>query len=245
MNAIEDTPFRRQWEALGNRLPRPDSILCISAHWESRGVRLTSGESPETIHDFYGFPQALFDVQYPAPGNPRLALQCADLLHEYGATLDAKRGLDHGAWSVLKAMYPKANVPVVQLSLSSAEPGFYHYGIGRLLQPLRKERVLILGSGNIVHNLRLFDFRANTPFSWASELDEQVQQLVHAGDHKALMEWRELSAHSGLAIPTAEHYLPLLYTLGAQLPADEKTFFNTDVISSISMTSLVLESKAN
>ncbi len=240
MNAIEDNAFHRAWRDLGQRLPRPKSILCISAHWETRGVALTAMEAPKTIHDFYGFPQALFDVRYPAPGDPALARRAASLLSALDPVLDDEWGLDHGAWSVLIAMYPKADIPVVQLGIDTSKPGVYHYDIGRALKPLRDEGVLILGSGNIVHNLRLFDFRASATPEWAVRFDAIVKERIAANAHDDLIAFEAMGADARLAIPTAEHYLPLLYVLGAQEPDERAAFFNEAVISAISMTSVVI-----
>lgn len=240
MNAIEDNAFHREWRALGQRLPRPEAILCISAHWETRGVGVTAMERPKTIHDFYGFPQALFDVQYPAPGDPNLARRVADLLAQHQAVLDTEWGLDHGSWGVLTGMYPRANVPVVQLSLDMTKDGAYHYDVGRALRPLRDEGVLVLGSGNIVHNLRLFDWRKPQQLDWAHRFDAAVKQRISSGDHADLIAFERMGSDGELAINSAEHYLPLLYVLGAADEGDRASFFNEAVVSSISMTSVVL-----
>ena len=241
MNAIEDNAFHRSWAELGRRLPRPKSILCVSAHWETRGVGVTAMEMPKTIHDFFGFPQALFDVRYNAPGDPALARRTAALLAAHNPVLDKEWGLDHGAWSVLVAMYPKADIPVVQLSIDTSKPGAYHYAIGQALKPLRDEGVLILGSGNIVHNLRLFDFRAATTLDWAVRFDTQVKERIAARAHADLIAFETMGADARLAIPTAEHYLPLLYVLGAQDAHERAAFFNESVVSAISMTSVVID----
>ena len=240
MNAIEDNAFHRSWGDLGRTLPRPKSILCVSAHWETRGVGVTAMDAPKTIHDFYGFPQALFDVRYTAPGDPALARRTASLLAAHNPVLDTEWGLDHGAWSVLIAMYPKADIPVVQLSIDTSKPGAYHYDIGRALKPLRDEGVLILASGNIVHNLRLFDFRAPTTLDWAVRFDAAVKQRIAAGVHDELIAFEAMGADAQLAINSAEHYLPLLYVLGAQEANERATFFNETVTSAISMTSVVV-----
>jgi len=200
---------------------------------------VTATESPETIHDFYGFPKALFDVRYPAPGNPALARRVAELVSSERVRLDPGRGLDHGAWSVLVAMYPDADVPVVQLSIDTSQPGQHHYALARQLAPLRDEGVLVLGSGNVVHNLQLFDFRDPTPREWAIRADEEIRAHVAARDHDALMEYpaRE-DAH--LAVPTPEHYLPLLYAIALQQDDETAKFFNAEVQGSISMTSVLI-----
>jgi len=240
MNAIERNEFRTGWEELGGRLPKPRAILCVSAHWETRGIHVTASERPGTIHDFYGFPKALFDVQYPAPGDPLLARRTAELLSHEGARLDRERGLDHGAWSVLIAMYPEAGIPVVQLSLDTSQPGSFHYHIGRKLAPLRDEGVLILGSGNIVHNLRLFSYQDPEPLEWAVRCDEEIKRRIVARDHEALSSYESLGPHARLAVPTPEHYFPLLYAVALQGARETPGFFNTSVQSSISMTSVLI-----
>ena len=186
MNAIERNEFHLGWAAIARRLPRPRAILCVSAHWETRGAHVTAAAAPETIHDFYGFPQALFDVRYPAPGDPALAARVAALVTSERVGLDPGRGLDHGAWSVLIAMYPSADVPVVQLSMDTSLPGSHHYALARQLAPLRDEGVLVLGSGNIVHNLRLFDFRDPAPLDWALAADAELRGHIAAGRHDEL-----------------------------------------------------------
>jgi 4,5-DOPA dioxygenase extradiol len=242
MNAIEDSPFRRGWAELGRTLPRPEAILCVSAHWETSGVFLTGAERPPTIHDFYGFPRQLFAVRYPAPGHPALARRVASLLGVVGAAVDPARGLDHGCWSVLVAMYPEADVPVVQLSLDSSQPGPFHSALAKQLQPLRDEGVLILGSGNVVHNLGLADFGRDAGYDWAVRFDAVVRERIEKGDHAALAAWDELGPEARLAIPTPEHYLPLLYVLGVRQPGDTVRLFNAEaVLGSISMTSVLLD----
>ncbi len=240
MNAIERNEFHRSWEALGRRLPRPKAILCVSAHWETRGVYVTASERPETIHDFYGFQKALFDVQYPAPGAPPLARRTVELLTDKRACLDPGRGLDHGAWSVLIAMYQQADVPVVQLSLDTSKPAAFHYGLAKALAPLRNEGVLIIGSGNIVHNLGQFSFHDPAPFDWAINFDEEVKQRLLAGEHEELMAYETLGPNARLAVPTPEHYLPLLYVIALQEQGEAISFFNSTVLSSISMTSMLI-----
>jgi 4,5-DOPA dioxygenase extradiol len=239
MNAIEENEFRRGWRDAAREIPRPEAILCISAHWETRGVAVTEAERPETIHDFYGFPKALFDVRYPAPGSPSLARRVAGLLSDELARLDPKRGLDHGSWSVLAAMFPEADVPVVQLSLDTNQPASFHLQVGRKLAPLRDERVLILGSGDVVHNLSLIDFGRPDGFDWAIRFNEAVKKLILAEDHDALARYESLGPDAPLAVPTAEHYLPLLYVLGAKAKGEPLRFFNDTVtMGSISMTSV-------
>ena len=243
MNAIEDNPFSRAWAALAQQLRKPEAILCVSAHWETRGTSVTASARPETIHDFHGFPRELFAVQYPARGSQKLAAQVVQLLS--GTTpvqLDEQRGLDHGAWSVLLPMYAGATIPVVQLSLDATQGPAFHYQLGQLLAPLRREGVLLMGSGNLVHNLGIMDWQRAGGFDWAERIDARARQLMAAGEHAALIAYETLDEQVNLAVPTPEHYLPLLYTVGAQLPGDRVRFFNERcVMGSISMTSVVLE----
>jgi len=240
LNAIEDNAFRRTWQELGRRLPKPDAIVCVSAHWETTVPALTLAENMETIHDFYGFPQELFAVQYPAPGHPSLARQIVELLAPNRIQQDPKRGLDHGAWSVLLPMYPAADIPVVQLSLASRQPGPFHYQLGRMLAPLREQGVLIVASGNLVHNLRLFNWDSEAPYDWASRFDQQLEQLIEKAEHDQLAAFESLGPDARLAIPTHEHFLPLLYALALREPNEPIAFFNAQVLSSISMRSVAI-----
>ena len=239
MNAIERNAWSDAWRLVGAALPRPRAILCVSAHWESDGPQLTGSAAPPTIHDFYGFPQALFDARYPAPGDPDLARRIAGQLGP-DARVAPERGLDHGAWSVLLPMFPAADVPVLQLGLDISRDGAWHYALGQRLAPLREAGVLIVCSGNIVHNLRLLDLRASVPAAWAVRFRERVNQLIRDGDHRALMHWTQLP-DAAQAIPTPEHYLPLLYALACGRAGDQVTVFNDEVVSSLSMTSLLLD----
>jgi 4,5-DOPA dioxygenase extradiol len=240
MNAIEDNAFTRGWQEIARRIARPQSILCISAHWESRGVFACAAPTPPTIHDFSGFPPALFEVHYPAPGNPALAQRVTELIKSVKVNTTNEWGLDHGAWSVLKIMYPQADIPVVQLSLDTAQPGEFHYRLGSELSPLRDEGVLILGSGNIVHNLRLLNFRNPASPDWAQRIDDGVRTRIVENRHTDLIDWRSLDPQVTLAIPSPEHYLPLLYTLGARRDDDNVHIFNSELFSTISMTSVLL-----
>jgi 4,5-DOPA dioxygenase extradiol len=244
MNAIERNEFYRSWVELGRKLPKPKAVLCISAHWETRGVYVTATETPETIHDFYGFPKALFDVQYPAPGDPHLARRVAELISSLQVRIDPGRGLDHGAWSVLVAMYPAADIPVVQLSLDTGQPGKFHYALARELAPLRDEGILILGSGNMVHNLRLFSFSDSQPLPWATECDATLRRRILAREHESLMDYDTLGPNARLAVPTPEHYLPLLYPLALQEETEPAAFFNERVVSAISMTCVLIGAPA-
>ena len=243
MNAIEDGPIRRGWAEAAARLPRPRAVLCVSAHWETRGVAVTGSASPPTIHDFGGFPRALFEVQYPAPGDPELASEVARLLGESGveARIDPSRGLDHGAWAVLIAMYPEANVPVIQLSLDRGRSLAEHYELAKALAPLRESEVLIVGSGDIVHNLGLVDFGRAGGYDWADRFDAEVAARIEAADHDTLIHPERMGRDAALSIPTAEHYAPLLYVLAQQREGEPVSFFNTGVtLGSISMTSLIV-----
>lgn len=236
MNALEDDACTRGWQDAARRIPRPRAIVCVSAHWETRGVYAGGTPAPETIHDFYGFPKALFDVRYPAPGDPALAQQVAQTAKSARVHIDPGRGIDHGVWSVLRIMYPQADIPVLQLSLDSARPGAFHYTLGQELAPLRDDGVLVMGSGNIVHNLRLFDFHATRPADWAARADAALRARIESGDHASLMDWTSLGADVALGIPTPEHYLPLLYVLALRGDDESMRLFNTEVISAISMT---------
>lgn len=241
MNAIEDNAWSRAWRALGARLPRPRAILCVSAHWETPGPWLTGSLQPPTIHDFGGFPQALFDVRYPAPGDPALAERVVELLGEDAfARLHPDRGLDHGAWSVLRPMYPDADVPIVQLGIDSRRPGGWHVALAQRLALLRDEGVMVVASGDIVHNLGLFDWQDQTPLPWALRFRDRVNALIRDGDLAALADWPALGEDARLSIPTPEHYLPLLYALALARDGDALEFFNDDVIGSLSMTSLMI-----
>lgn len=240
MNAIEDNAWRRSWQALGRRLPRPKAILCISAYWETQGVYVGSAEHPETIHDFRGFPKALFDVRYPAPGSPALAHRVAELVRTPRVHFDSHRGLDHGVWSVLQPMYPEADIPVVPLSLSSQQPGAWHYDLARQLDPLRDEGVLVVGSGNIVHNLRYWRMGQAEPLDWAQRFDEDIAERIAEGHHEGMMGYETLGPDALLAVPTPEHYLPLLYVLGLQREGDAVEFINEDVVGPISMRSVLI-----
>lgn len=235
LNALEDNEFSRAWAELGRCLPRPEAILCISAHWQTSGTRITAMPQPRTIHDFYGFPQALFDFEYPAPGNPALAARMQTAMPSI--QLDHDWGLDHGCWSILCHMYPHADVPVIQLSLDRGLSAEQHYQLGKALAWLRDEGVLIVGSGNIVHNLQAVIWR-DAAHDWAVAFAARVKQLIASRKHQALVQYPHLR-DAELAIPTPEHFLPLLYILGLQAD-DEDAMFVTDktTLGAISMLSL-------
>lgn len=242
MNAIEDNAFHRSWQSLGRELPKPAAILCISAHWETRGVYLTANERPATIHDFYGFPRELFDVRYPAPGAPALVRRIQDLVSTTPVGGDQGRGFDHGAWSVLVAMYPRADVPLVQLSLDTSREPDWHFALARCLTPLRKEGVLVLASGNVVHNLKMWRPHAPAPYDWAERFDNAVVACIEDRRHRDLCDWQDLAPEARLAVPTPEHYLPLLYALALRGDDDSLRVFNRQVESSLSMTSVQIGS---
>ncbi len=243
MNAIEENQFVAGFRDLAKTLPQPNAILCISAHWFTNGTKVTSMQMPRTIHDFGGFPQALFDVQYPAKGSPELALETKKILEPVAVDLDEHWGLDHGAWSVIKHLYPEANVPVIQLSIDYTKSGQYHFELAQKLQSLRHKGVLIIGSGNIVHNLRLVDFRNfdkdNYGFDWAIEARETVNNYLLDGNFQPLIDFEKMNKAVQLAIPTPDHYLPLLYTLGLKQESEELSLFNDKLLAgSLSMTSV-------
>ena len=246
MFAINDTVFGRKIQSLSSQIPTPSAILCISAHWETRGTWLTAMPQPRTIHDFGGFPQALFDVQYPAAGSVDLANATAQMITVESVGLDDHEwGLDHGTWSVLRHLYPQANIPVVQLSLDHYKTPEAHYALAQQLSALRRKGVLIIGSGNIVHNLRMLDWnRSDTEafgFDWALETDEKVKQAILSGNHDYLIDYRNNGKGFDMAIPTAEHYLPLLYTLAVQEAADDVMIFNEQATQgSLTMTSVAI-----
>lgn len=239
MNAIEENEFVTGFRNIGKEIAKPSAILCISAHWETKGTFVTAMEHPPTIHDFGGFPQALFDVQYPAPGSPALAQETKDLVKKVSVGLDQQWGLDHGAWSVIKHLYPAADVPVIQMSLDYMSTPQQHYELAKELAALRKKGVLIAGSGNMVHNLRVIDWRnPNGGYDWAVAANDTLKQLITHNDHQPLIKYTSLGREMALSVPTPEHYLPLLYTLGLKEENESLSFFNDKtVMGSISMTS--------
>lgn len=242
MNAITENEFVTGFRETAKTLPRPNAILCISAHWETRGTQVTAMEHPKTIHDFGGFPRELFEVQYPAPGSPQLAKQTKDLLTATEVALDSRWGLDHGAWSVLKHFYPKADVPIVELSLDVTQSPQAHYDLGKQLAALREKGVLIVGSGNMVHNLRMVAWNRldeKYAYDWALEASETMKKYILGGDHRPLIDFRSRGHAFDLAIPTPEHYLPLLYVLALQQPDEEARLFNDSPVGgSLTMTSV-------
>lgn len=238
LNAIEDNDFSRAWIETGRALPRPRAILCISAHWETNGTKVTAMKRPRTIHDFSGFPVELFAMQYPAPGSFQLARLILNQLADVQVRFDKSWGLDHGAWSVLQRLFPTAEIPVVQLSLDRSQPPAAHYAMGQQLSALRRRGVLLVGSGNMVHNLRMLTFQVGG-VDWARQFDQLLRSRILAGDHAAIIDYLNLGPGARLAVPTNEHFLPLLYILGAQEPGEPQHFFAEGLVyGSISMRSL-------
>lgn len=246
MNAIEENEFVKEFRTIGKTIPKPNAIVCISAHWETRGTFVTAMQNPPTIHDFGGFPQALFDVQYPAPGSPDLAKETKALIKKTEIGLDDKWGLDHGAWSVIKHLYPNADVPVIQMSLDYYQTPQYHYELAKELAALRNKGVLIIGSGNMVHNLGMVAWdRLNDTsygFDWALEANDKMKKYILSNDHQPLINFKSQGKAFDLAIPSPEHYLPLLYTLALKGENEKVTLFNDKAIAgSLTMTSVKIE----
>ena len=246
MNAIEENEFVNGWREAGKSIPRPNAIICISAHWETRGSFVTAMAKPQTIHDFGGFPKALFDIQYPAPGSPELAKETKEIIKKTEIGLDEKWGLDHGCWSVIKHLYPKADVPVIQLSLDYYQSPQFHYDLAKELAPLRNKGVLIIGSGNIVHNLGMVAWdKLNTNdygYDWAIEAKDKMKTFILNNDHNSLIDYNLQGNAFKLSIPTPEHYLPLLYALALREPKEKVSIFNDKTVGgSLAMTSVKIE----
>jgi len=245
MNAIESNEFTKKWQQVGSSLPKPQAILCISAHWETEGTFVTAMAKPKTIHDFGGFPQALFDIKYPANGSLALAKNTKEIVTQTIIGLDDKWGLDHGCWSILKSMFPNADIPVVEMSLDYRKDAAYHYNLGKELQQLRHKGVLIIGSGNIVHNLGLINWqKMNEPdygFDWALEAKEQLNALIISGNHQQLVQYKKLGKSVTLAVPSPDYFLPLLYSLALKTDKDQISLFNDKAqLGSITMTSALI-----
>ncbi|MFL1011340.1 4,5-DOPA-extradiol-dioxygenase [Flavisericum labens] len=242
MNAIEENEFVASFKKLGKELQRPNAILCISAHWETKGTFVTAMQNPKTIHDFGGFPQALFNVQYPAPGSPELAKETQRIITSTHIGLDDKWGLDHGAWSVIKHLYPNADIPVIQMSIDYSKPPKYHYELGKQLNSLRQKGVLIIGSGNMVHNLSMVAWNKlndTYAFDWATEANEKMKQYILDDNHDNLINFKSQGKAFDLAIPTPEHYLPLIYTLALKENNESISIFNDKPVGgSLTMTSV-------
>lgn len=243
MNSIEDNEFSQRWQKMGKEIPQPKAVVVISAHWLTKGTFVTAMSQPKTIHDFGGFPQVLFDIQYPAPGNPELATEIQKMIVNPAVELDHDWGLDHGTWSVVKHMYPNADIPVLQLSIDYHKPAQYHYELAKQLLNLRKKGVLIIGSGNMVHNLRMVAWDKmnvdNYGYDWALEMNDIFKSKISNKDHQALFNYERLNSAAKLAIPTPDHYFPLIYSLALQTDNDKIEFFNDKAVGgSLTMTSV-------
>jgi len=245
MNAIEENEFVTGFRLIGNTLPKPKAVLCVSAHWETRGTFVTAMKEPRTIHDFGGFPCALFEVQYPASGSPELANETKDLVRKTEIGLDQKWGLDHGAWSVIKHLYPDADVPVIEMSLDYYQKPQYHYELAGELKSLREKGILIIGSGNMVHNLALVAWdKLNSlyGYDWALEASAKMKSHILNGDHQSLINYGSQGKAFHLSIPTPEHYLPLLYVLALKEENEKISLFNdSPVAGALTMTSVVID----
>jgi len=226
MNAVMDNIYTRAWQRIGEQIPRPKAILSISAHWFVPGSAVTISTAPRTIHDFGGFPPELYQVQYPAPGDPDLARRVQRLLAPLPVALDNSWGIDHGTWSVLRHVYPEAEIPVVQLSIDESRPASFHFELGRKLAPLRDEGVLIAGSGNLVHNLHAYAWGRHMPdpYDWAVRFEQEAKQMMLAAEYKPLIDYEKLGRDAMLSIPTPDHYLPLLYVVATRQPGEAITF---------------------
>ncbi|HKY06572.1 MAG TPA: 4,5-DOPA dioxygenase extradiol [Blastocatellia bacterium] len=226
MNALQYNDYTRGWSAVGRSLPRPKAVLSVSAHWYLPATLVTAMDAPRTIHDFGGFPRALYEITYPAPGSPELASRVQELLAPLAVGRDHRWGLDHGTWSVLCHVFPEADIPVVQLSINEIEPSQFHYETARRLAPLRDEGVLVIGSGNVVHNLHTYSWGKHTaePLDWAARFDQQARGLLEANDDRALIDYEKLGGDALLSIPTPEHYLPLLYVMALRREGEPVSF---------------------
>jgi 4,5-DOPA dioxygenase extradiol len=246
MNAIEENEFVKGWKNIGATLPKPHAILCVSAHWETRGTYVTAMDKPVTIHDFGGFPGKLYDVQYPAPGSPELAKEVKRIIKNAEVGLDVKWGLDHGSWTVIRHLYPEADIPVIQLSLDYYQSPQYHYDLAAELSYLRSKGVLIIGSGNMVHNLRLVSWeKIDEPgfgYDWALEANEKMKNLILSDNHKTLIDYKLQGSAFNLAIPTPDHFLPLLYILALKEKNEKPIIFNDYAVAgSLTMTSIKID----
>lgn len=245
MNAIEKNAFTRGWRKALENHPKPKAILCVSAHWLTKGTWITAMPKPRTIHDFRGFPRELSEAAYPAPGSPEIAQAVSNSITDIRVGLDQQWGLDHGAWSILLPVFPDADIPVMEFSIDYDQPASWHYDAGRMLMGLRKRGVLIIGSGNMVHNLgRLNPQMPDTGFDWADAVNDKLKKLILNKDHSAIIDYKKLGREAALAIPTPDHYYPLLYTLGLQTKSDRVQIFNDQtVMGSVTMTSVRLHSE--
>jgi 4,5-DOPA dioxygenase extradiol len=242
MNALLKNDYTEKWAAIGADLPRPRAVLCVSAHWYLPGTAVTAMLRPRTIHDFGGFPRALHEVNYPAPGDPELARRVGDLLAPVAVNLDQRWGLDHGTWSVLCHVFPEADVPVIQLSMDETQPAAYHYEMAARLAPLRDEGILVIGSGNLVHNLHTYAWGRHRvePFDWAVRFEQQARELLIAGNHEPLINYETLGRDAMLSAPTPDHYLPLLYMIALRR-ADEPVSFPVEGVDGGSVSMLTIQ----
>ena len=243
MNAIEENQFVQGFRNISREIPKPNAILCISAHWFTNGTFVTAMQNPKTIHDFYGFPKELFEVNYPAPGSPELARETAELLLPEIVEEDHSWGLDHGAWSVIRHLYPNAEMPVIQLSIDYSKPPQYHFDLAKKLQKLREKGILIIGSGNIVHNLRMIDWKnintVGAGWDWAVEAREKTNNWLLDGNFQNLIDYQRQGVALQTAVPSPDHYLPLIYSLGLKEKSENLSLFNDELIGgSLSMTSV-------
>ena len=243
MNGIEDNEFSKRWTSIAKEIPTPKAVLVISAHWFTKGTRITTMDFPKTIHDFGGFPEALFQVEYPAPGDADLAKETAGIIHSTKVELDHDWGLDHGAWTIVRHMYPHADIPVLQLSIDYTKGPAFHYELAQEIYQLRKKGILVMGSGNMVHNLSMVAWnKLDGPaygYDWALEMNQTFKDLIENKDHQSLINYEQLGKKALLAIPTPEHYLPMLYSLGLQGKNDQVSFFNDKPVGgSLTMTSI-------
>ena len=243
MNAIEENQFVQGFRNISREIPKPNAILCISAHWFTNGTFVTAMLNPKTIHDFYGFPKELFEVNYPAPGSPELARETAELLLPEIVEEDHSWGLDHGAWSVIRHLYPNAEIPVIQLSIDYSNPSQYHFDLAKKLQKLREKGILIIGSGNIVHNLRMIDWKnintVGAGWDWAVEAREKTNNWLLDGNFQNLIDYQRQGVALQTAVPSPDHYLPLIYSLGLKEKSENLSLFNDELIGgSLSMTSV-------
>ena len=250
MNALdEQNPFNQKFAEITQTFDKPKAILCISAHWYSEGLFIMGNPNPPMIYDFYGFPKTLSEVQYPAKGSPELVAQVQELLADTDLKVDPERGFDHGAWAVLKFLYPEANIPVVQLSLDATKPAQWHADLAKKLAPLRKQGVLILASGDIIHNLRLMNFRyindLDAGYDWAFAFRDQINQIITDNNLEVLVHFKHFGENAKLSVPTPDHYLPLLYVMALREEDDEVLIFNDSIVGgSISMTSVLVGGKS-
>lgn len=246
MNAIENNCYTAGFKLISKELPVPKAILCISAHWETKGTYVTAMDKPNTIHDFGGFPEALYKLRYPAPGSPQLAALVHEMVKSTNILLNYDWGFDHGCWAVMRFLYPKADIPIVQLSIDYTQPAAYHYALAKQLAKLRTEGILIIASGNIVHNLRKIDWdHIEDPgygYDWAIKFNDKIKSLILNGEHQQIIDIEKNDNNYRYAVPSPDHFLPLLYVLALQTKDDKLSFFNDSLVGgSLSMTSLLLK----